>query len=103
MSTLSSTYYDRLIGHARASFPNLIQIEEHIEDELKTEKLKDYQNLFEQSSNGTGGPIKRNFSNQRSEKNEKEVHEIFAPTPQYQKPYALVYRTMCSLPPIYHP
>lgn len=48
MSTLSSTYYDRLIGHIDASFANLVQTGEQIEDGLKTGKIKDYQTLFEQ-------------------------------------------------------
>lgn len=47
MSTLSSTYYDRLIGHTNALFANLVQTAEHIEDGLKTKKIKDYQTLFE--------------------------------------------------------
>lgn len=47
MHTLSSTYYDRLIGQARASFANLVQTGEWIEDGLKTGKIKDYQALFE--------------------------------------------------------
>lgn len=46
MSTLFSTYYDRLIGQASASFTNLVQIGEYIEDGLKIEKIIDYQTLF---------------------------------------------------------
>lgn len=40
MSTMSFTYYDRLISHASASFVYLILTREHIEDDLKTEKIK---------------------------------------------------------------
>lgn len=47
MSTLSSTYYDGLNGHASASFANLVQTTEHIEDGLKTGKIKDYHTFFE--------------------------------------------------------
>lgn len=46
MSTLSSTYYDTLIGHASKSFANLVQNGERIEDDLKPRKIKDYQTLF---------------------------------------------------------
>lgn len=48
MSTLSSMYYDRLIGHLSAWFANLVQIEEWIEDGLKT-SIKDYQTIFEEA------------------------------------------------------
>lgn len=51
MSTMSSTYYHRFIGQVGASFVNLVQTEERIQDGLKAEKFKDYQKLFEQSSN----------------------------------------------------
>lgn len=37
MSTLSATYYDRLISHAGASFGNLVQTGERIKDGLKIE------------------------------------------------------------------
>lgn len=46
MSTLSLTYYIRLIGHAGASFANLVHTEEHIQDGLKAKKIKDYQKLL---------------------------------------------------------
>lgn len=46
MITLYSTYYDKLIGHAGASFNNLVQTGERIKDDLKTEKIKNYQKLF---------------------------------------------------------
>lgn len=61
MSTLTSTYNDRLIDHAGASFPNLVQIGEWIEDSLKTENINDYQKLFVQSPNGAGSSAKKNF------------------------------------------
>lgn len=76
ISTLSSTYYGRLIGHPDASFTNLVQTEERIEDGFKMEKIKDYQKLFEQSPNRTRRTTQRNFSNQKNEKSEKEVHTI---------------------------
>lgn len=34
MSNLSSTYYDRPIGHAIVTFANLVEIREYIEDSL---------------------------------------------------------------------
>lgn len=40
MSSLSSIYYDQLVGHAGASFANVVQTNELIEDELKTENIK---------------------------------------------------------------
>lgn len=40
MSIQSSTYYDRLNGHTSASFANLVQSGEHMEEGHKTEKLK---------------------------------------------------------------
>lgn len=43
---LSSTYYDKLTGHTGASFANLVQSGEHVEDGFKTGKIKDYQMLF---------------------------------------------------------
>lgn len=54
MRTLSTTYYDSLIGYVGAQFANLVQIGEHIEDGLKIVKIKDYQKLCEQSSNSMG-------------------------------------------------
>lgn len=47
MSILSSSYYDRLIGDASTSFPNLVQTQKCIEDGLKTDKIKKYQTLSE--------------------------------------------------------
>lgn len=76
MSTLFSTYYDKLIAHASAQFVNLVQTRKCIEDCLKTEKIKDYPTPFEQSSSGIGGSTKKNFSNKRNEKNEKEVMQF---------------------------
>lgn len=95
MNTLSSIYYDRLIGHAGASFANLVQTGERIEDGLKTEKIKDYQTLFEQSPRGTGGSIKKNVSTSRSRNDEKEVHTIESHTSRHQ--HHLVYPA-----PLYH-
>lgn len=83
MSTLSLTYYDRLIGHAGASFSNLFQTGERIEDGLNTEKIKDYQKPFDQSSR-VGASTKKNFPNKRNDNNEKEVHTISPSTPLYQ-------------------
>lgn len=40
IGTLSSTYYGRLIGHVGASFANLAQTEERIEDGSKLESSK---------------------------------------------------------------
>lgn len=42
MSTMPSSYYDRLIGHASASFANLVQSRKRIGDDLKTKRSKDY-------------------------------------------------------------
>lgn len=83
----SSMYYDRLIEHAGASFANIIQTREHTEDGLKTWKIKDYQKLFGQSWNDTGGSTERNFSNQRNEKSEKEIHIVSGPAPRHQQPF----------------
>lgn len=80
MSTLSAIYYDRLIGHVGASFVNLVQIGERIEDTLKIEKIKDCQTLFEQSPGGASSSVKRNFPNRKNDRNEKEVHAI-SPAP----------------------
>lgn len=71
MSTMTSTYYDKLIGHASVLFAKLVQTEKRIEDGLKIRKINDYQTLFKQSFSGTGGSTKKNFSNKRNEKNEK--------------------------------
>lgn len=40
MSTLPSTYYNRLIGHASASFADLLQTEDCIRMTLKQKRLK---------------------------------------------------------------
>lgn len=95
MSTLSSTYYDRLIGHAGASFANLVQTGERIEDGLKTGKIKDYQTLFEQSSHGIGGSMKKNFSAPRTEDSKQEVHTIGSHASQHEQ--SAVYPA-----PVYH-
>lgn len=71
METLLSTYYDRPIGHGSASFSNFVQIGEHIEDSLKTGKIKDYYALFNQSSNGIGGSTEKTVLNRKSEEGEK--------------------------------
>lgn len=76
VSTMFSTYYDRIIGNRSASFANLAQTGEQIEDGLKTEKFMDYYTLFEQSSSGTRGSTKKCFSTQKVEKGEKEVHSF---------------------------
>lgn len=78
---LCPTYYDWLIGHASASFSNLIQIGERIEDGFKTRKIKDYQALFEEASRSNGGTSKRAFSN-KIEMNEEEVRPISGHVPQ---------------------
>lgn len=95
MSTLSSTYYDRLIGLGSSSFANLVKIGERIEDGLKIEKIKDYQRLFYQSSDSTCGSTKKNFTNSQNDKSEKEVHIISNSTSQCQQPFA-------ALASIYH-
>lgn len=87
MSTLSSTYYDRLIGHASTLFTNPVETENRIEDDPKIKKIKDYQTLFEQSLSGTRGSRKK-FSNKRNEKNEKEDHAISGLAPRYHHSYA---------------
>lgn len=46
MSTLASSYYNRLTGYAGASFVSLVQTGERIEDGLKTGKIKDYQKFL---------------------------------------------------------
>lgn len=102
MSMLSLTYYYRFIGHAGASFANLVQTWKYIEDWLKTGNLRTTES-FLNSYQTAREDRKRNFSNQRNEKNEKEVHVISAPTPQYQQPYALMYRNMYPPPLVYHP
>lgn len=85
MGTLSWTYYDRLIGHASASFANLVQTGERIEDGLKTGKIKDYETLFDHSPNGAGNFVKRSFPNKKTYKSDKEVHTISTPAPRYQQ------------------
>lgn len=61
MDTLSSTYYDRLLGHAGASFANLVQIEGQIEDGLKTWKIKDYLPFMNNPFLGQAIPQKEHF------------------------------------------
>lgn len=69
--TIFVSVYDRLICQHRASFVNLVQIGERIEDNLKTGKIKDYQKLFKQSSNGVEELTKKTFPNTKSEKGGK--------------------------------
>lgn len=53
-----------------------------IEDGLQVEKLKDYQNRFEQASSGTVGSTKKTFPNlKKNERNEKDVHKFNAKIP----------------------
>lgn len=66
LATLTPNYNDFLINQAGASFSNLEQTAERVEDGLKIEKIKDYQILFEQAFNSTKGstvPTKRNRRN----------------------------------------
>lgn len=72
MGTLSSTYYDRLIGHVGALFVNLVQTGERIEDGLKTGKIKDYEILFDQSPIGEGSSMKRVSPTRKSTKMTKK-------------------------------
>lgn len=46
MKTLSSTYYDRLIGYASATFANLVKTEKRIKDGFKTDKIISSETLF---------------------------------------------------------
>lgn len=46
LATLPLTYYDHFC-HVGAAVANLVQLGERIEDDLKTDKLKNYQALFE--------------------------------------------------------
>lgn len=80
MSTLSAMYYNRMIGHAITSFKNLVQAGECLKDRFKTGKIKDYQTLFEQSSNRVGESTKKTFLNKKKEKCDKEVHIISSHT-----------------------
>lgn len=68
MRILPPTYCDRLIRHASASFANLVQTGEMIEDGLKTGKIKHYQTLFEQNSNDIGGSTKETFQTGKMER-----------------------------------
>lgn len=88
MGTLSSTYHDGLIGHASASFDNLLQIKERIKGSLKTGKFKDYQMLFEQLSRGVKKSTKKTFTHKKSKNNGNEVHSISGPASQHQQSYA---------------
>lgn len=76
MSTLSSTYYDRLISHAGASFANLVQTREVDRGRNQDMKIKHYQTLFEQLHDGTSSSTKKNFSNKKNDKNEKCLDAI---------------------------
>lgn len=82
MSILSSTYYDRIIVHASASFSNLVQTGELIEDDLKTGKIKDYQAFFEKLPSGVEEANKKTFPNKKNEKGEKEVYSISSHAPR---------------------
>lgn len=104
MSTLSSSYYDRLIGHVGVSFAYLVQTGERIEDGLKTGKIKDYQTLFEQPLRGIRGSIKKIFSALDTENREREVHTIRSHASRHQQSVvypAPVYHISASSPP-YH-
>lgn len=85
MSILSATYYNRLIGYASASFTNLVQMGERIEDGLKKEKIKDYQTLFA-SLPWSRRFHEKDFPGKRNDKSEKKVHVISSQTPKYHQP-----------------
>lgn len=63
MSILSSTYYDGVIGHASASFTNLVQIRERIKDILKIKKDKGLPSALQLVVKWTGSSTKKNSSN----------------------------------------
>lgn len=84
---LPPTYYDRLTGYASTSFFNLDKKGERIEDSVKTEKIKDYQTLFERSSSDTLRSTRKIFPNKKYEKNKKEVHFISSQAPRHQSSY----------------
>lgn len=87
---------------ASASFTNLVQTGERIEDGLKTGKIKVCQTLLDQS-NGTGDSTEKNLSNQGTEKSEKEVHSIFRPSTPISIAYGYptpVY-LISALPPVF--
>lgn len=88
MGTFPSTCYYRLIGHVSEFFSNLVQIGERIGDGLKTDKIKHYQALFDQLSNGVGGSIKKTFPNRKNENDEKEVHSISGQAPRHEHSHA---------------
>lgn len=106
MSTLSSTYYNRLIGHAGASFANLVHIWERIEDNLKTGKIKDYQTLVNQSPNGAGSSTKRKFPNKKNDKMTRKfipsLHQSADVPSAPPPPHPPAHRTLYPPPPVYH-
>lgn len=80
MSILSSTYYDKLIGHVNASFVNLVQIGEALKAVLRPIKSRiiiQYLNRHRVAE----GSTKKNFLNRRSEKNEKSYIRLLDQLP----------------------
>lgn len=75
MSALSSTYYEKLIGHASASFVNLIQTEKSAYG-FKIGKIKGYQIFFEQSPSGTDGSRKKNFQVEGMTRMRRKSHNL---------------------------
>lgn len=78
----------RLIGHASELFKNLVQIGKRIEDGLKTANIKDYQTLFNQSSNRVGELSEKTFLKRKSDKSQTEVHTISGHAARHQHFYA---------------
>lgn len=80
LPALSRNYYDCLIAQVGASFPNLFT-EKRIEDGLKTDKLKDYQELFEQASTNNCWLSKRAFLNRKKKQRKESAHHL-RPSPK---------------------
>lgn len=68
---------------------------------LKLKRLKIIRPLFKQSSTGTGGSTRKNFTKKKNDKSEKDVDAI-SPNPRHQQscvPLAPIYQLAASPPP----
>lgn len=94
-------YNDRLIGHASASFLNLVQTGERIEDLLKTGKIKIIRLSLSNLPVGQVGPLRR-VSLKGRMINETDIHAISAPAACYLQSYAPpapIYQLAAPSPP----
>lgn len=101
MSTLFSTYYDKLIGQTSASFAKLVQTREHIEDSLKIEKSGTTRRCLNNRRMGLGDRQKRLPLTEKTRKGKKRSIQIQAMHAEASGHLAPVYHI--SEPPIVPP